>query len=114
MIIGIGIDLVEIERIKKGSLENLVKRILSKNELNIYQTFLNTERKLQFLAGRFSAKEAYSKALGTGIGKVGFKDIEILNNNSGQPYINLNSQYKIHLSITHTANYASSFVIIES
>ncbi len=114
MIIGIGIDLVEIERIKKSSIENLTKRILTENEMSIYQSFQNNERKFQFLAGRFSAKEAYSKALGTGIGKIGFKDIEVLNDKLGKPYINLNSQYKIHLSITHTTNYASSFVIIEN
>jgi len=113
MIFGIGTDLVEIERIKKGPLKSLVKRILTEKETEIYENFNNENRKIQFLAGRFAAKEAYSKALGTGIGKISFLDIEVLNDSLGKPYINIENDILIHLSITHTDSYAQAFVVIE-
>ncbi|HEY8364819.1 MAG TPA: holo-ACP synthase [Haloplasmataceae bacterium] len=113
MIIGIGVDLVEIDRIKKSSIENLVKRILTEKEIQIYNQFKNEKRKWEFLAGRYAAKEAYSKALGTGIGEISFKDIEVINDNKGKPYIDINNNTIIHLTITHTESYALAFVVIE-
>lgn len=114
MIIGIGTDLVEIERLKKGSYMNLAKRILTEKELEIFSSFTHEGRKIEYLAGRFASKEAYSKAYGTGIGVISFLDIEVLNDKMGKPYINiLNSKHKIHLSITHTESYALAFVILE-
>ncbi|QVK17267.1 holo-ACP synthase [Mycoplasmatota bacterium] len=114
MIIGIGTDLLEIERLKKGSHKNLVKRILTDKEIEIYDGYKNEKRKIQFLAGRFAAKEAYSKALGTGIGLITFKDIEVLNDACGKPYIQIENDTRIHLSITHTDNYAQAFVVLEN
>ncbi len=113
MIIGIGTDLVEIARIKKGPVENLIKRILTDKEKDIYDSFKVDIRKHEFLAGRFAAKEAYAKALGTGIGNISFKDIEVINDSMGKPYININNDTKIHLSISHTRYYALAFVVIE-
>ncbi|MBS4197244.1 holo-ACP synthase [Lederbergia citri] len=116
MIIGIGMDLVEIERIEKLRIKQarFPERILTKTELNKYES-LNDKRKSEFLAGRFAAKEAYSKARGTGIGgELSFLDIEIMTDEKGKPMI-INPNFgKVHLSITHTKSYAAAQVIIES
>ena len=89
-IFGIGTDIVNINRMKKSIKKNtrsFKNKIFSKNEI-IY-----CEKKkdpYSFYAKRFAAKEALSKALGTGIRKgINFKDIEIINNNYGKPTIKL-------------------------
>lgn len=112
MIIGIGCDLIKIDRIKNTQTENLVNRILTDKEKEIFSKLKNEKRKYEFLAGRFAAKEAFSKALGTGIGEVSFRDIEVLNDDLGKPYINYSS-LSTHISITHTDEYALAFVVIE-
>ena len=78
MIKGIGIDAVELSRIKpivekQGS---FIQRVLTPNELTFLKSYLQTSNRI--LAGRFACKEAFSKAWGTGIGKVGLQDIEVL------------------------------------
>jgi len=112
MILGVGTDLVEINRIKNNYLR-LAERVLTDKELKLFSEFQNEKRKLEYLAGRFAAKEAYAKALGTGIGDVSFKDIEVLHDELGKPYINVQNDTKVHLSISHTEQYAIAFVIIE-
>lgn len=119
MIQGIGLDIVELNRMeKKIHHEKFVGRILTEKEKERFLQ-LNANRKIEFLAGRFAAKEAYSKALGTGIGKgVSFLDIEILNNEAGKPVLHDKSRQNrekiVHISITHTKEYAAAQVIIES
>ena len=125
-IYGIGTDIVNIKRIEKSlkkNENNFKKRIFSKKEI-IY-----CERKknpTSFYAKRFAAKEALSKALGTGIRKgINFKDIEILNDNLGKPSISLkgntanflkkkikSKKYSIHLSLTDDLPWAQATVII--
>ncbi|QTM69272.1 holo-ACP synthase, partial [Buchnera aphidicola (Hormaphis cornu)] len=89
-IIGIGIDIVEIKRIKKNILlypHKLAKRILSHNE---WTEYLVNKNKFRFLAKKFAVKEAASKALGTGISqKITFKNFENWNNEYGQPKLRL-------------------------
>ncbi|MBV6478024.1 MAG: Holo-[acyl-carrier-protein] synthase [Ignavibacteria bacterium] len=113
---GIGIDIIEIKRINKlieDYGERFFQRILTENEINYCKKFSKPE--LHF-AGRFASKEAYSKAIGTGIGKnFGWKDIEILNNEKGKPYIvhlkeNEFSNYSYQISISHTEDYACAVV----
>ena len=89
MIFGIGTDIVEVERIRKlDSLEKFADKILSLNELEVFKSQID-EKKVTFLAKQFAAKEAVSKALGTGIGKdIRFNQIEILRNSDGKPYLN--------------------------
>jgi len=111
MIYGVGIDLVEISRIKKNFNDKFIKRVLTSNEIKILNTFESDKRKLEFLSGRFSAKEAFVKALGTGIGDVSFQDIEILSDN-GKPTC-IYPGFKVNLSITHTNEYANAIVILE-
>lgn len=113
---GIGIDIIEIKRINKLMEEygeRFFQRILTENEINYCKKFSKPE--LHF-AGRFASKEAYSKAIGTGIGKqFGWKDIEILNNEKGKPYIvhlkdNEFSKFNYEISISHTEDYACAVV----
>lgn len=115
MISGIGIDIIEIARIK-ALLERQKKfadRILTLNEKKKYDQ-LPGGRKAEFLAGRFAAKEAFSKAYGTGIGeKLSFLEIEIDSEPLGKPYIEKPLREGVHLSISHSKEYAVAQVVIE-
>lgn len=116
MIAGIGIDITDIDRVKllNDKYNQFKSKILVGEELNEFNRFSGI-RQIEFLAGRFSAKEAYSKALGTGIGKkVSFKDLEILNDELGKPYFTRHPFRGVgHISISHTKNLVISEVILE-
>lgn len=116
MIHGIGIDLIEMERIQQAveKQARFPERVLSSKELAVYKE-RSPKRQLEFLAGRFVAKEAFSKAMGTGIGKtVTFQNVSILNNEKGQPQV-VDSPFEgnVFVSITHTDYYAAAQVILE-
>lgn len=117
MIIGVGTDICDILRIKPGT--GFADKILSVKELEILKTKKN---KQAYLAKRFAAKEAISKAFGCGIGKkLSFKDISVLNNIYGAPYVEIADSAKaklqdfsnIHISISDEKNYAIAYVVIE-
>lgn len=114
MIDGLGIDLVELTTIKTKLSDAFIKRILSQDELTYYKTITHEKRKLTYLAGRFAAKEAYTKAYNTFETTLNFKEVSILNDANGKPYIQ--SKYRpddtLFLSITHTDNYAVATVIL--
>ncbi|MBO0960458.1 holo-ACP synthase [Neobacillus sp. MM2021_6] len=115
MIKGIGIDIIELSRVREiiARQSKFVDRILTSNEKSKFEDLSET-RKVEFLAGRFSAKEAFSKAMGTGIGKeLSFLDIEIDTDQLGKPLI-VRPEVKAHLSISHSREYAVAQVIIES
>lgn len=117
MISGIGLDLVETERIEKLRIRQVrfPERILSVAELRFFED-IPEKRKTEFLAGRFAAKEAFAKAIGTGIGgDLSFQDIAVAADERGKPHI-VKPVYegkRIHLSITHTKAYAAAQVVIE-
>ncbi|MCD7036706.1 holo-ACP synthase [Metabacillus sp. GX 13764] len=119
MIKGTGIDLVEIERISDAQKRQprFYKRILTESEQKKYLR-LNGRRQAEYLAGRFAAKEAFAKALGTGIGEdLSFQDAETSNDDSGKPVMQskkCSGGERIHLSITHSKEFAAAQVIIES
>jgi len=125
-IFGIGTDIVNIKRMQKtlrATKNSFKKRIFSNNEINYCEKKKNSS---SFYAKRFAAKEALSKALGTGIRKgINFKDIEIINNKYGKPTIKLrgttanflkrkikNKKYSIYLSLSDDAPWAQATVII--
>ena len=123
-ILGIGVDLVENKRIKfLLNNKKFLKRIFTKNEIKFSKKIKN---KVNYFAKRFAAKEAFSKALGTGFIKgINFKEIIILNEKNGKPYIKLIDEtkkvvdkklklknYKIFLSLSDEDNYAVAFVTI--
>lgn len=104
----LGTDLVYMPRLKKYiDNETFLNRILTNSELNLYQALHHPRRKLEFLSGRYAAKEAYAKAVGTGIGEVDFLDFEVLYDPKGKP---------IHphalVSISHDGDYATAVVIL--
>lgn len=115
MITGIGLDIVELSRIAAllEKQKRFPERILTENELAVFAA-LHNRRKIEFLAGRFASKEAFSKANGTGIGKeLSFLDIEIQSNSKGKPCVIKPIAEGVHLSITHSRDYAAAQVIIE-
>ena len=124
MIFGIGTDIVEVERIRKlDSLEKFADKILSVSELKVFKSQID-EKQVTFLAKQFAAKEAVSKALGTGIGKdIRFNQIEILRNSDGKPYLNHDGMIttifndlgitKTHVSLSDEKKYVLAFVILE-
>lgn len=115
MIKGIGIDAVEIPRIKRIIEEKprFAQRILTENELSQYQQ-LKGKRQAEYLAGRYACKEAFSKAWGTGIGAVSFHDIEVLTSENGAPIVASSPfQGEVFVSITHTDDLAFAQIILE-
>jgi len=124
MILGAGIDLIEVARIassfeKFG--ERFVNRILLPDEIAYC---LSHRKPAPFLAARFAAKEAISKAFGTGIGAaLGWQDLEIRRKESGEPFVVLHGKGRdlfeargaksLHISLTHTENYAAVTAILE-
>ncbi|SDX33362.1 holo-[acyl-carrier-protein] synthase [Marininema mesophilum] len=122
MIIGIGIDLVEFVRLADIRITRLSERILTSREMETIPT--ETKRRLEWVAGRFAAKEAVAKAAGCGIGgQLSFQDITIIKGEKGCPSVELSTKsiaalgyqedVHIHLSITHTNKTAAAFVVIE-
>ena len=124
MILGTGIDLIEVARIassfeKFG--ERFVNRILLPDEIAYC---LSHKQPAPFLAVRFAAKEAVSKAFGTGIGgQLGWKDMEIRRRDSGEPYVVLHGKAldlmkargatALHVSLSHTDTYAAASAVLE-
>lgn len=111
----IGIDIVEIEEIKEKLSDRFVHRILSKEELERYNEIKNTERRIQYLAGRFAAKEAYTKVYRKFDTPLNFTDVTILNDEHGAPYIKSTYQPSdiLSVSISHSRNYAIAIVYKE-
>ncbi len=110
--IKVGIDIVNIDRIKKLIKKFGLKKLKFLNEDEFYTN------KSESIAGIFATKEAFSKALGTGIGKeFSFKDISILKDIKGKPFIKINSsKIKIKncdISISHDGGFAIAAVIVE-
>ena len=89
MIKKIGIDIVANKRIKKLlKNEKFIKRILSDEELATFNTFTLEKRKVEYLAGRFTAKEALVKAIGSQDGEFNFNRVSVLNDADGTPIVN--------------------------
>jgi holo-[acyl-carrier protein] synthase len=113
-----GIDLIEIERVEKG-IERLGERFL--NRFFTANERADCEDKPYRLAARLAAKEAVAKALGTGIGDVGWREIEIRSDDRSRPILHLHGAAAAlsaqmgltewDVSLTHTAEYASAVAV---
>ena len=125
MILGTGIDIIEVKRIAQSFEkfgERFLKRILRQDEI----AYCLTHRlPAPHFAARFAAKEAVSKAFGTGIGaQLGWHDIEVGRHDSGEPFVILHdgglkllstrNGRMVHLSLSHTSEYAAATAILES
>jgi len=123
-IYGVGIDLIRVERIRElfnKSPEKAMKRLFTGRECDYC---LKKRDPAPCFAMRFSAKEAFAKALGTGIGKdVGWKDVEVVPDNLGKPEIRLSKKLREyclqhgiiswHLSLTDDGEYGAALVVLE-
>ena len=121
MIVGIGNDIIEIERIEKAiSKESFKNKVYTQRELE------NIEKRgdrVETYAGIFSAKEAISKAIGTGVREFSLTDLEILNDDLGKPYVVVSEKldkiikskkedYQIEISISHSKKYVIAMAMI--
>ena len=124
MIIGTGLDIIEIERIKnsiKKYSPKFEQKVFSAGEINYCQSQGDPAK---HFAARFAVKEAVSKCLGTGIsGTLGFKDMEVVHEKSGKPVLKMTGKGKalfkklklktIHISISHDHTHAIAHAIAE-
>ena len=124
MIVGLGIDIIEIKRIAlvyQKRPERFLRKILTEREKSYCRQFADP---LPEIAARFAAKEAFSKAIGTGITRgVIWRDIEVIKDPGRPPRIHLEGEAKkwadrlgitnIHLSLTHTVKNAAAVVTVE-
>ena len=125
MILGVGIDIIEVARIQASYEkfgERFLNRILLPDEI---QYCLTHKSPAPFLAARFAAKEAISKAFGTGIGaQLGWQDMEVRRKESGEPFVvlhgngpNLLEERKgriVLISLSHTQAHAAAVAVLES
>ncbi len=124
MILGTGIDIIEVARVKASHErfgERFLNRLLVADEIAYC---LSHKNPAPFLAARFAAKEAISKAFGTGIGaQLGWQDMEIRRKESGEPFVVLHGKGKelfalrgakqLLVSLSHTQNYAAATAVLE-
>lgn len=123
MIFGIGTDIVEVKRFKKWvSNPAMLNRFFNKEEQADFQS---EQKACEHYAARFAAKEAFAKALGTGLVGFEFKDIYVKKDELGKPVLVavdsakkiLESRcgiYKMHISLSHEKEYATAFAVIET
>lgn len=121
MILGIGVDICEVERFKRLSEDDsFLNRIFTRDEIEYCKNF---KKKAECLAARFAAKEAFVKALGTGMfNGVSLKEIEIKRDSNGKPFFDIKGETletfkktkakEAFLSISHEKNNAIAFVVI--
>lgn len=111
-LVGIGTDIIEIRRIEKAlEREGFKEKVFTKLELEELKN-----KRIESYAGKFSAKEAVSKALGTGVRGFSLLDIEILNNKLGKPEAyfkkEMENSIRIEISISHCKEYATATAIV--
>lgn len=121
MILGIGTDIIEIERIQRAidNTPGFLEKVFTKREVE--ELSKNTLR-VESVAGNFAVKEAVSKAVGTGIRGFSFKDIEVFRDELGKPIVKVSSKieevikcndYLFNVSISHNKTMAIAFVVLE-
>jgi holo-[acyl-carrier protein] synthase len=124
-VLGIGVDLVENARIEHSLErfgERFLQRVFTAGEIEYSQSMKYPAR---HLAARFAAKEAVSKAFGTGIGKsMGWKDIDVRRKESGEPYVVLEGGakkvaderqvIKVSITLSHTEHHAMAMIVVEA
>ena len=123
MIFGIGTDIVDVSRMKKWvDSGSLIERFFNKKEC---KNFRSVSKACEYYANRFAAKEAFSKALGTGLSGFDLRDVFVLNDENGRPFVVLENSAekifkkmcgnsKIHISLSNEKQFAVAYVIIES
>ena len=122
MIIGIGIDITEVDRFKRWLHdESLLSRYFSRQEIEDVRT--KGDGQAESLAGRFAAKEAFAKAMGTGFRNMGLRDLTVWSDRLGKPSIEMTGPaevlfherggHSVFLSISHEESHAVAMVVVE-
>jgi len=122
MILGIGIDVVRVERIRRWEdVPGLYERYFHPREIETARK--NGKGGVLSLAARFAAKEAFGKAVGSGVGSFGLKEIEVVNDPRGKPELRLYGKAleafdrcggrRVHVSLTHEEDNAVAMVVVE-
>ena len=122
MILGVGLDVVHVDRLRRWrGIEGLLARFFHRDELEL--ALPRGESGILSLAARFSAKEAFGKALGTGLHGFSLKEIAVMNEPNGKPVMHLYGRAEdamkafggktIFISLTHEPDYALAVVVIE-
>lgn len=117
MILGIGIDLVQLRDMITGGVEHYKKLILNEQEEKLLDNIPSQEAQAMFIAGRYAAKEALFKALGKYNTDINYHDVSVLNKKGGYTYIEstlIAENVNVHLTMTHTSESALAFVVVES
>lgn len=123
MLIGIGIDIADQNRFKEGFNkygDGFLRQILTEQEI---QACARYRFPIEHYAGKFAVKEAFMKAIGTGLREITFQEIEVLNRESGAPYIVTSGKAEmlisergvtqVHVSLSHDGNMAVAVVVLE-
>ncbi|MBM6860818.1 holo-ACP synthase [Clostridium saudiense] len=121
MILGVGTDIIEIERIKKAieKTPKFLEKTFTEKEIELFKS---KAMKVESIAGNFAAKEAISKAIGRGFRGFSLNDLEILRDELGKPIVNISDKIKgfleyeeviFHISISHNKTCAIAFVTME-
>lgn len=116
LIAGVGIDVTELARIREAVAKHpqFAERVLTPGELRQYHE-LHQRRAIEYLGGRWSLKESFGKAMGTGISAaVGFQDVEIIDQDNGRPLVTKSPfSGRVHVSVSHTDQIVMTEVILE-
>lgn len=121
MILGIGTDIIEIDRIRTAinRTPSFLKKAFTENEIELFNS---RGMRVETIAGNFAAKEAISKAIGTGFRGFKLSDIEVLRDSLGKPIVKLSTKvediigienYRFHISISHNRSMAIAYAILE-
>jgi holo-[acyl-carrier protein] synthase len=122
LIIGTGIDIIEIDRVQKA-INRSRKFVIKFFSVAEKEYFTSRNNRSEVIAANFAAKEAFAKAIGTGVRDFSLSDVEVLRDQMGKPYIRLNNNalsiannngvVNIHVSISHCKHYAVAYVVLE-
>lgn len=124
MIFGTGVDIVKVQRFEKWIENGYIERFFNKAEL--CSENCSFQHKMEHYAVRFAAKEAFGKALGCGLAGFDLKDVYVVKDKNGKPFIALENNARkkfeslcynkgtIHLSLSHEKEYAVAFVVVEA
>ena len=125
MICGIGCDITDVSRMKKWVRdEKMIRYVFNEQEIVDSGKYSSEQKLCEHYAARFAAKEAFSKALGTGLCGFSVKNVFITNGDEGEPILHIESKAKdilekkfgkcnVHVSLSHEKNSAIAFVVIE-
>ena len=122
MILGFGIDIMDLQRLDEKKINRLKNKVLTLNEIEQLSAINTLKRKKEFFSGRFCAREAFYKATGRGVRDFELNSIEVTKDENGKPFLEIPYEQlafffpgkcQVFLSITHDGDYTAAAVIVE-